>query len=422
MDFPFIKEALSQLFSKPSCQMYVPDKTKEGAPNYRGRIVFHPDKCINCMMCERVCSGNAITHVIEKTPEGDDKVTRTFYLGSCTFCATCMDFCGHGAIEFTRDYHMIATKEEDLMVSGTFIKKAPVKKAPAAKPAASKAETAPAAAPAEGGRVIKPRDDGKPVQVPSKCVYCTICAKKCPAGALEVDRANKTWKLDEDNCVGCGTCAEACPKKAILMPGDEPVTEAAPVAPAAPAPKAEEKAAPAGAMISPRDDGKPVQVPSKCVYCTICAKKCPAGALEVDRANKTWTLDEDSCVGCGTCAEACPKKAILMPGDEPVPVDAPAAAPAPKAAAPAPAPKKEEPAAPKAEEKPAEPPKPVEPRDDGRPVQDPAKCIYCTICARKCPVGALEVDRTAKTWKLDEDVCIGCGNCYEVCPKKAIVL
>ena len=125
MDFPFIKEALSQLFSKPSCEMYVPDKTKEGAPNYRGRIVFHPDKCINCMMCERVCSGNAITHVIEKTPEGDDKVTRTFYLGSCTFCATCMDFCGHGAIEFTRDYHMIATKEEDLMVSGTFIKRRP---------------------------------------------------------------------------------------------------------------------------------------------------------------------------------------------------------------------------------------------------------------------------------------------------------
>ena len=324
MDFPFVKEAISKLFSKPSCEMYVPDKTKLGAPNYRGRIVFHPEKCINCMMCERVCSGNAITHVIEKTPEGEDKVTRTFYLGSCTFCATCMDFCGHGAIEFTRDYHMIATKEEDLMVSGTFIKKAPVKKAPAAKPAAPKPAAAPA--PAEGGKVIKPRDDGKPVQVPSKCVYCTICAKKCPAGALTVDRANKTWELDEDACVGCGTCSDACPKKAILMPGDEPVA-----------------------------------------------------------------------------------------------ADAPAAAPAPKAAAPAPAPKKEEPA-PKAEEKPAEPAKPVEPRDDGRPVQDPAKCIYCTICARKCPVGALTVDRAAKTWTLDESMCIGCGNCYEVCPKKAILI
>ena len=219
MDFPFIKEAISQLFSKPSCEMYLPDKTKLGAPNYRGRIVFHPDKCINCMMCERVCSGNAITHVIEKTPEGDDKVTRTFYLGSCTFCATCMDFCTHGAIEFTRDYHMIATKEEDLMVSGTFIKKPPVKKPappkPAQAPAAPKAEDKPAAPAA--GTVIKPRDDGKPVQDPAKCIYCTICARKCPAGALTVDRAAKTWTLDEDLCVGCGTCAENCPKKCIII-------------------------------------------------------------------------------------------------------------------------------------------------------------------------------------------------------------
>ena len=74
------------------------------------------------------------------------------------------------------------------------------------------------------------------------------------------------------------------------------------------------------------------------------------------------------------------------------------------------------------EEKPAEPPKPVEPRPDGKPVQDPSKCIYCTFCSRKCPAGALTVDRAAKTWSLDEDMCIGCGNCYEVCPKKAIVL
>ncbi len=423
MDFPFIKEALSQLFSKPSCEMYVPDKTKLGAPNYRGRIVFHPDKCINCMMCERVCSGNAMTHVIEKTPEGDDMVTRTFYLGSCTFCATCMDFCGHGAIEFTRDYHMIATKEEDLMVTGSFIKKAPVKKAPAPKPAAAPAAETKAAPAAAGGKVIKPREDGKPVQVPSRCVYCTLCAKKCPAGALTVDRAAKTWTLDEEACVGCGTCAEACRKNAILMPGDEPVTEPGPAAAEEPpacaaAPEAETKAAPA-ALISPREDGKPVQVPSRCVYCTLCAKKCPAGALTVDRAARTWTLDEDLCVGCGTCAEACRKNAILMPGDEPVAVDAaapaPAPAPAPKAA-PAPAP------APKAEEKPAAPAAPVEPRDDGRPVQDPSKCVYCTICAKKCPAGALTVDRAAKTWTLDEDLCIGCGNCYEVCPKKAILI
>ncbi|MBR1455792.1 MAG: 4Fe-4S binding protein [Oscillospiraceae bacterium] len=174
-------------------------------------------------MCERVCSGNAITTVVEKTEEGD-KVTRTFNLGSCTFCATCMDFC-HGAIEFSGDYHMIATKEEDLLVVGTHFRKPPAKKpappkpAPAPAPDAEKpaGEAKPEAPAEQAAPAVQPRDDGKPVQDASKCVYCTICAKKCPVGALEVDRAAKTWKLDEDLCVGCGTCAGACPKKCIIM-------------------------------------------------------------------------------------------------------------------------------------------------------------------------------------------------------------
>lgn len=212
MDFPFVKEAISQLFSKPSCAMY-PAVPSEAAPNYRGRIVYHADRCIACGMCERVCSGNAISRTVEKTEEGD-KITLTFNLGSCTFCATCADFCSRKAIELSGDYHMVATKEEDLLVSGSFIKKPPVKKAapaPAAKPATP-------AAPSETPAVeVKPRDDGKPVSDPAKCVYCTLCAKKCPAGAIEVDRANKTWKLDDEKCVACGTCAEACPKKCIIM-------------------------------------------------------------------------------------------------------------------------------------------------------------------------------------------------------------
>ena len=285
MDLPFVKEAVKGMFSKTSCEMY-PFVPSEAAPRYRGRIVFHPEKCINCGMCERVCAGGAIK--TEAVPvEGGQQITRTFNLGSCTFCSHCADFCHEKAIELTGDYHMVATKEEDLLVSGTFFKAAPKKSAP--KPAAPKAE---AAAPAAAG-TIKPRDDGKPVQVPFKCVYCTLCAKKCPAGALTVDRAAKTWVLDEDAC---------CPKKAILMPGDDPVAPPAPAgeAPKAAAPKVE-AAAPAAekpaeaAPVQPRDDGKPVQDPSKCVYCTLCAKKCPAGALTVDRAAKTWVLDEDAC-------------------------------------------------------------------------------------------------------------------------------
>lgn len=206
MDFPFVKEAITQLFSKPSCDMY-PFVPSEAAENYRGRIEYNPDTCHGCGMCARVCAGNAITMTKEPVEEGE-RITLRFDLGSCTFCHTCADFCSTKSIKFTQNYHMIATKEEDLIVTGSHIK---VKKAPAAPKAAAEGEScAVAAGPA-------PRDDGKPVQDPNLCVYCTLCAKKCPQEAITVDRAGKTWKLDDEKCIGCGTCAAACPKKAIIM-------------------------------------------------------------------------------------------------------------------------------------------------------------------------------------------------------------
>ena len=225
MDFPFVKEAVSKLFSKPSCNLY-PTKESVAAPNYRGRIVFHPETCINCNMCERVCAGGAITHSSVKNEDGDDVITRSFDLGSCTFCSTCADFCTRHSIELTQDYHMIGVEEGDLIVSGTFVKKAVKKPAPKpAAPAAEKKSDAPAPvaapdtaeAPAPAAPAVQPRGDGKPAQDPDKCVYCTICARKCPGEALTVDRKEKVWKLDEDKCVACGTCADVCPKNAIVI-------------------------------------------------------------------------------------------------------------------------------------------------------------------------------------------------------------
>ena len=199
---PFIKEAVEQLFSKPSTEAY-PAAPAPAAPGYRGRIVYNADKCISCGLCERVCAGGAISTTSEETEEGT-LITRRFFLGSCTFCANCADFCVKNAIELTDDYHMVARDENELVVTGTYLKKKPAPKKPAAN-----AE--------EPESTVKPRDDGLPVTDPAKCVYCTLCAKKCPAGALTVDRKEKIWKLDEDKCIGCGTCHDVCPKKAIVM-------------------------------------------------------------------------------------------------------------------------------------------------------------------------------------------------------------
>lgn len=49
------------------------------------------------------------------------------------------------------------------------------------------------------------------------CVYCNICAKKCPTGALVVNRAGKRWAIDRLLCIQCGCCVESCPKKSLSL-------------------------------------------------------------------------------------------------------------------------------------------------------------------------------------------------------------
>ncbi len=49
------------------------------------------------------------------------------------------------------------------------------------------------------------------------CVFCTVCARKCPTGALIVNRAQKKWAIDRLRCIACGYCVEACPKKSLEL-------------------------------------------------------------------------------------------------------------------------------------------------------------------------------------------------------------
>ena len=48
---------------------------------------------------------------------------------------------------------------------------------------------------------------------------------------------------------------------------------------------------------------------------------------------------------------------------------------------------------------------------------DPEKCQACMICARRCPADAI-ISAKQEVHIVEQDKCIKCGTCFEVCPPK----
>ncbi len=61
---------------------------------------------------------------------------------------------------------------------------------------------------------------GRLVFTKDNCVYCNVCAKKCPTGALKLNRKEKQWIIDRLRCITCGYCVEVCPKKSLELVTD----------------------------------------------------------------------------------------------------------------------------------------------------------------------------------------------------------
>lgn len=50
-----------------------------------------------------------------------------------------------------------------------------------------------------------------------KCILCGLCAKKCPADAIKVDRKEKTLTFSPLQCIVCGVCVQGCVKGAAEL-------------------------------------------------------------------------------------------------------------------------------------------------------------------------------------------------------------
>lgn len=278
------------------------------------------DGCYGCKSCLFDCPVDAFDLSHPVTRRGMRRILPTFVrIEYCIGCGVCAKACPFEAIEMVDnpDY------------------KAPAKKAAPA--AAADPGTGEAAADAGAGAVAATAataefDPDLPVKIfKDNCKGCTMCAKACPAGAINGE-VKQPHEIDQDECIRCGACFDTCKFNAIYQgditpapaaaakkaaPADGAKAAAPAAAAAAAAPK--KKAAPKPVEHDPLDRNFPLRIdPNACKGCTMCARNCPEQCISSDGPKTPHVINEDLCSRCGTCYDLC-KFGAIYNTDDPFP-------------------------------------------------------------------------------------------------------
>ena len=266
----------------------------------------------------------------------------------------------------------------------------------------------------------------RPVINTSKCVNCTLCAKRCKASCINT----KEHKIDFSRCVMCGDCIKNCHKGAISYTTKRYHEQPASAQPSCPnTPEAQQKGgmerrtflAIAGMMTAAvaaeaRDKELPLTIKRQTVKRE--TEIVPAGAIGLKRFT-------EHCTACQLCVSVCPNK-VLRPSGNIMTLMHPHLT------------FEKGFCAPECNKCSTVCPTGAIRKIDlsqkfftqiGHAVWDASLCIpmteerHCGRCESHCPTGAITLvaidpsdEASPRFPVVDEEICIGCGACENACP------
>ena len=195
-----------------------PSPVKEAAPKAvpDTHIRIEAEKCLFCGKCEHNCPADAISI---------DRRNRTWTIDreKCITCGVCADGCPARCLTLADAWDAGEKKEMKSTYQGKVLRRPPAGRKPAPAPAPSpiqeeKAAEAPMPKPTPGKETAPEAVPDTHIRIEAeKCLFCGKCEHNCPAGAISIDRRNRTWTIDREKCITCGVCADGCPAHCLTL-------------------------------------------------------------------------------------------------------------------------------------------------------------------------------------------------------------
>jgi formate hydrogenlyase subunit 6/NADH:ubiquinone oxidoreductase subunit I len=103
-------EVAKALFQKPATEQY-PSQRRPMLADYRGRLVYEPEKCVGCQLCVKDCPAEAIhLAVLDKSSK---RFVIRYHVDRCIYCGQCVENCRFDCLAMSSTLWELASTDQN---------------------------------------------------------------------------------------------------------------------------------------------------------------------------------------------------------------------------------------------------------------------------------------------------------------------